>query len=33
VLKDDAAAKAKFTGTNCAFCSHNSDYDFGQKGL
>jgi hypothetical protein len=33
VLNNDAAARAKFTGTSCAFCTHASDYNFGQKGL
>ena len=33
VLNNDAAARAKFTGTSCAFCGHTGDYSFGQKGM
>ena len=33
VLNNDAAARAKFTGTSCAFCGKTGDYAFGQKGI
>jgi hypothetical protein len=37
LFRDDAAAKAKFVGANCAFCGHAMDssnaYEFGEHGL
>lgn len=36
-FRDDAAAKAKFVGSSCAFCGHamdsNNAYEFGEHGL
>jgi hypothetical protein len=37
MFNDDAAAKAKFVGSSCAFCGHSMDptnaYEFGEHGL
>lgn len=33
MLNNDATARNLFVGTNCAFCNHSSDYDYGQHGL